>query len=64
MTFAEQYKQNYQRSYEEGQREAALDIAKRILEMRNDPEFMNEVLRCFIKRTTGISDQDLLDLEN
>jgi flagellar biosynthesis/type III secretory pathway protein FliH len=62
VTSSEQYKKNYQRGYEEGQRKAALYTAKKMLTMKNDPELINHAVRCYIKVITGLCDRDLVSL--
>ncbi|WP_339050829.1 transposase [Rickettsiella endosymbiont of Xylota segnis] len=62
-TEQQQFEENFKRGVEEGRRSYALKIAKRMLAMRNDPEFITVVLHNFIKEMTGLSRQDLLELE-
>ncbi|MFZ2486148.1 MAG: transposase [Candidatus Rickettsiella isopodorum] len=62
-TEQQQFEENFKRGIEEGRRNCALKIAKRMLAMRNDPEFITVVLHSFINEITGLSRQDLLELE-
>lgn len=65
MTPAQQLEQdNFQRGFEKGRQEAALRTARKILAKREDPHFMKVVLYNFISEITGLSDQDLLALED
>ncbi|WP_010597575.1 Rpn family recombination-promoting nuclease/putative transposase [Rickettsiella massiliensis] len=65
MTFAQQLKEEYKQEFmgtfseqlkQQGRHEEALEIAKNMLAKRLDHEF--------IKEMTGLSDQDLVNLEN
>lgn len=62
--FAEDFKLAFKQGLEEGERRAASVIAKRMLAMRNDPDFIKDAIHFYIKEMTGLSYKEIEKLED
>ncbi|WP_342220516.1 hypothetical protein [Rickettsiella endosymbiont of Miltochrista miniata] len=58
------YKEAYQEGFAKGQHIAALEVATNLFSMRTDPCFIKHTIRFLIREVTGLSNQEILELEN
>lgn len=66
--YQEAYQKAYQEAYQEGfakgQHIAALEVATNLFSMRTDPFLIKQAIRFYIQEITGLSNQEILELEN
>lgn len=66
-----QFKDDFNRGFKQGLEESerhtskvVSDIAKRMLAMKNDPDFIKDAIHFYIKEMTGLSYKDIEKLED
>lgn len=62
-----QFEEDFKRGVEEGERRTTIAIAviaKRMLAMRNDPDFIKDAIYFYIKEMTGLSYKEIDELED
>lgn len=65
--FKKDFKRGFKQGLEESERRTSKvvsDIAKRMLAMRNDPEFIEKAIHFYIKEMTGLSYKEIEKLED